>query len=74
MFCRVDIEDNGIGISEEELPKIFSRFYRGINIGHIEGIGIGLYLSREIITKHGGYIKVNSNKLGSKFSIFLPNK
>lgn len=74
MFCRVDIEDNGIGISEEELPKIFSRFYRGINIGDIEGIGIGLYLSREIITKHGGYIKVNSNKLGSKFSIFLPNK
>ena len=74
MFCRVDIEDNGIGISEEELPKIFSRFYRGRNTGDIEGIGIGLYLSREIITKHGGYIKVNSNNYGSKFSLFLPEE
>lgn len=74
VFCRVDIEDNGIGISEDEFPKIFSRFYRGRNIGDAEGIGIGLYLSREIIMQHGGYIKVNSNNGGSKFSIFLPNK
>lgn len=74
IFSRVDIEDNGIGISEEELPKIFSRFYRGRNTGDAYGIGIGLYLSREIITKHGGYIKVKSNNSGSKFSVFLPNK
>lgn len=74
VFCRVDIEDNGIGISEDEFPKIFSRFYRGRNIGGAEGIGIGLYLSRKIIMQHGGYIKVNSNNGGSKFSIFLPNK
>ncbi|MBW9173564.1 HAMP domain-containing histidine kinase [Clostridium estertheticum] len=72
VFCRVDIEDNGIGINEDEFPKIFSRFYRGRNIGDAEGIGIGLYLSREIIMQHGGYIKVNSNNDGSKFSIFLP--
>ncbi|MCB2344387.1 sensor histidine kinase [Clostridium estertheticum] len=72
VFCRVDIEDNGVGISEDEFPKIFSRFYRGRNIGDAEGIGIGLYLSREIIMQHGGYIKVNSNNGGSKFSIFLP--
>ncbi|MCB2354188.1 sensor histidine kinase [Clostridium estertheticum] len=71
VFCRVDIEDNGIGINEDEFPKIFSRFYRGRNIGDAEGIGIGLYLSREIIMQHGGYIKVNSNNGGSKFSIFL---
>ncbi|APC40533.1 sensor histidine kinase [Clostridium estertheticum] len=72
VFCRVDIQDNGIGISEDEFPKIFSRFYRGRNIGDAEGIGIGLYLSREIIMLHGGYIKVSSNKEGSKFSMFLP--
>ncbi|MBX4267130.1 sensor histidine kinase [Clostridium estertheticum] len=72
VFSRVDIEDNGIGISEDEFPKIFSRFYRGRNIGDAEGIGIGLYLSREIIMQHEGYIKVNSNNGGSKFSIFLP--
>jgi signal transduction histidine kinase len=74
MFVRVDIKDNGIGIKEDELPKIFLRFYRGKNVGEVEGIGIGLYLTREIISKHGGYIKVYSNNAGSTFSIFLPCK
>ncbi|MEW9080618.1 sensor histidine kinase [Terrisporobacter glycolicus] len=74
MFVRIDIQDNGVGIEEDELPKIFTRFYRGKNIGDIEGIGIGLYLTREIISKQGGYIKVKSNNKGSIFSLFLPNK
>ncbi|WP_346931174.1 HAMP domain-containing sensor histidine kinase [Clostridium sp.] len=74
MFVRIDIQDNGVGIKEDELPKIFTRFYRGKNIGDIEGIGIGLYLTREIISKQGGYIKVKSNNKGSIFSLFLPNK
>lgn len=73
MFVRIDIEDNGIGIKEEEIPKIFMRFYRGNNVGDTEGIGIGLYLTRIIISKHGGYIQVTSDKRGTKFSIFLPN-
>lgn len=72
VFSRIDIEDTGIGIKEEDFPKIFSRFYRGDNAYEIEGIGIGLYLTREIIIKHNGYIKVKSNNNGSKFSIFLP--
>lgn len=72
MFCRVDIKDNGMGISEDELTKIFIRFYRGVNTNDIEGIGIGLYLTREILTRQGGYIKVNSilNE-GSTFSLFF---
>ncbi|MBS5950893.1 MAG: HAMP domain-containing histidine kinase [Clostridium sp.] len=74
MFTRVDIKDNGMGIKEEELPKIFARFYRGENSRDIEGIGIGLYLTREIISNQGGYIKVKSSTKGSTFSIFLPNK
>lgn len=74
MFVRIDIQDNGVGIKEDELPKIFTRFYRGKNIGDIEGIGIGLYLTREIISKQGGYIKVKSTNKGSIFSLFLPNK
>ena len=74
MFTRVDIKDNGVGIKEEELPKIFARFYRGENSRDIEGIGIGLYLTREIISNQGGYIKVNSSSKGSTFSVFLPNK
>ena len=74
MFVRIDIEDNGIGIKEEEIPKIFTRFYRGNNVGNTEGIGIGLYLTRSIISKHGGYIQVMSSERGSRFSVFLPNK
>ena len=74
MFVRVDIKDNGIGIKEDDMAKIFSRFYRGENVGDAEGIGIGLYLTREIVSKHGGYIKVKSHNEGSIFSIFLPNK
>ena len=74
MFARIDIKDSGVGIPEEEIPKIFRRFYRGINVLNEEGIGIGLYLSREIITKQNGYIKVSSSQKGSIFSIFLPNE
>lgn len=73
IFTRIDIKDQGIGISEDEIPKIFGRFYRGRNVLEQEGIGIGLYLSREIISKQGGYIKVKSSKEGSTFSVFLQN-
>ena len=73
IFSRIDIKDNGMGISEDEVPKIFSRFYRGNNTLDIEGIGIGLYLSREIVDKHEGYIKVKSNGNETIFSVFLPN-
>lgn len=72
MFCRMDITDRGIGIQEDEIPKIFSRFYRSAEVSQVEGVGIGLYLSREIIAKQGGYIKVKSEiGKGSTFSIFL---
>lgn len=73
MFVCIYISDSGIGISEDETSKIFTRFYRSQNVSDIQGVGIGLYLSREILSKEGGYIKVSSkiNK-GSTFSIFLP--
>lgn len=73
IFTKIDIKDEGVGISEEEIPKIFSRFYRGKNVSEEEGVGIGLYLSREIIRKQNGYIKVLSTGEGSIFSVFLPN-
>lgn len=72
VFVRVNISDQAGGISEEDIPKLFKRFYRGKNSEDIEGVGIGLYLTREIITKQGGYIKVNSNGDKSTFSVFLP--
>ena len=73
MFVRIDIKDSGIGIKEEELPKIFSRFYRSEDAKNMEGVGIGLYLSRQILSGEGGYIKVSSlYGQGSTFSVFLP--
>lgn len=72
LFTRIDIKDNGIGISESEIPKIFGRFYKGNSAQREEGVGLGLYLAREIIAKQGGYIKVTSRMgEGSLFSIFL---
>ncbi|MHC5217125.1 sensor histidine kinase [Enterococcus sp. LJL128] len=72
MFARIDVIDTGIGISEEEQGKIFSRFYRSLDVENSDGIGVGLYLARKIIQMEQGYIKVKSAKgSGSTFSIFL---
>lgn len=74
MFVRIDISDNGMGISEDEQAKIFQRFYRSPKVHSEEGVGIGLYLAREIICAQGGYIKVDSKVgSGSTFSVFLPH-
>lgn len=70
-YLRLDISDNGIGIPEEEQAKIFGRFYRGKQSAGIDGVGIGLYLTRDIVSKQCGYIKVISDKRGSTFSIFF---
>ncbi|MBZ9609559.1 HAMP domain-containing histidine kinase [Clostridium estertheticum] len=75
MYTKIDISDNGKGISEKHQAEIFKRFYREDEVHDIPGIGIGLYLAREIITMQGGYIKVVSNYgQGSTFSVFLPNR
>lgn len=73
MFARINISDTGTGILESEQPKIFTRFYRSKNVQSQEGVGIGLYLARQIISGEGGYIKVSSiPQKGSTFSVFLP--
>lgn len=72
-FVRIDIEDNGIGIEEGEMNRIFSRFYRSHAVNEQPGVGIGLYLAREIIRAQKGYIKARSELgKGSVFSVFLP--
>ncbi|MCB8815386.1 sensor histidine kinase [Desulfosporosinus shakirovi] len=75
LFNRIDITDQGIGVTEEEQSKIFARFYRSAAVSGHEGVGIGLFLAREIISSGGGYLKVSS-KLGqgATFSIFLPTE
>lgn len=75
MYLKIDICDTGKGISEDHQGTIFKRFYREEEVHDTPGIGIGLYLAREIITMQGGYIKVVSEAgHGATFSIFLPYK
>ena len=72
-FCRVDVADTGPGIPEEELGAVFDRFFRGAATRSAEGLGLGLYLAREILAKQGGYIRVSSRPgEGSTFSLYLP--
>lgn len=71
-FICIEIKDCGIGIREEEQGLIFQRFYRSKDVVKEPGFGIGLYLTREILARQGGYVKVNSEYgKGSVFSIFL---
>ena len=72
-FIRLDIRDTGIGIPKGEICKVFGRFYRGLAVQDEPGVGIGLYLAREIIQAQKGYIKVSSREgAGCVFSVFLP--
>ena len=73
LYVKIDITDSGKGIAESRQGMIFKRFYREEEVHDVEGIGIGLYLARKIVTMQGGYIKVASALgSGSTFSIFLP--
>lgn len=75
MFSGVLVQDTGPGIAEEEQAKIFQRFYRGTAYREQEGVGIGLYLVRQIAEGQGGFVKVRSQPgQGSTFSLYLPRK
>lgn len=75
-FLRLEIEDQGIGISKSEYNKVFQRFYRGDSdvVKAESGSGVGLYLTREIINRHHGTIRVTSGSkgTGAMFIIQLP--
>ncbi len=72
MYVKLDVADTGKGICECSQAAIFRRFYREAEVHGEPGVGIGLYLAREIITRQGGYIKVVSEPgRGSVFSVFL---
>jgi len=75
LYLKISIADTGKGIPEKHQGAIFKRFYREDDVHDVEGIGIGLYLAREIISMQGGYIKVMSEVgKGTTFSIFLPRE
>lgn len=71
-LVRMDIADNGPGIPEAEQAKVFLRFYRSETVSDSPGVGIGLYLAREVMRAQNGYIKLSSKiDEGSTFSLFF---
>lgn len=71
-YTRIDIADTGIGIADEHYNDVFKRFYRAPEAAAQEGVGLGLYLARGIITRQKGYITVKSTPgKGTTFSVFL---
>ena len=73
VFTRINIRDHGIGISEEELPNIFKRFYRVSNDVNPNSVGIGLALSKSIVEGMEGNIRVNSTVgEGTEFQVQIP--
>lgn len=74
IFTKISITDTGKGIPLERQGTIFSRFYREPEVHNTDGVGIGLYLARKIISMQNGYIKVESEiGKGSTFHIYLRN-
>ena len=75
LFSAIQVSDTGPGIPEGEQAKIFGRFYRAPGAYQAEGVGIGLYLTRQIAEKQGGYVKVESAPgKGSTFSLYIPRE
>ncbi len=77
--ASISVIDNGVGITKEEMPKLFTRFGKisreGVKLDlNIQGTGLGLFITKEIIERHGGRISVESEGRykGSKFSFVLP--
>ena len=68
------VTDRGIGIAADELENVFNLFYRSPDprAGHVGGLGLGLYISREIVTRHGGRMWAESTGDGSIFHVVLP--
>jgi signal transduction histidine kinase len=72
---RLQVSDSGIGVPQAEIPQLFNQFYRAANadVKRISGLGIGLYVVREIIRMHGGAVEATSREgAGSAFSVTLP--
>ena len=71
MYLEIAVTDTGRGIPESVQATIFKRFYREEAVHDVDGIGIGLYLAREIITMQGGYITVESEVRKAQLSLYF---
>lgn len=71
-FVCIQVKDQGIGIREEEQGMVFERFYRSKDVSSEPGFGIGLYLTREVLSKQGGYVKITSEiRKGTTVRLYL---
>ena len=71
--CHIKVSDQGIGLSPDELNQLFREFYRVQKSAHIEGVGLGLALTKTLVELHHGSIKVDSEQgIGSTFTVILP--
>lgn len=74
MFTQIRVRDWGRGIEEGEENLVFGRFYRGKNVPGEKGFGLGLYLTREIVHQHGGFLRLKRQEPGLSVSIYLPEE
>ena len=73
MYLKIRVRDYGIGIGAGEENQIFQRFYRGQGVTTQEGFGIGLYLSREIVNRHGGFLVAKRMHPGLMLELCFPS-
>jgi signal transduction histidine kinase len=74
-ICRLEVRDQGIGVFPEHLERIFERFERAVSNNDVVGLGLGLYICREIVEAHGGRIHAESSPgKGSRFIVELPSE
>jgi signal transduction histidine kinase len=74
--CQISVEDNGIGIPKEQLPKLFEKFYQvdAERTGQVRGFGLGLFYAREFVRMHGGSISIESEEnVGTRVLISIPH-
>ena len=71
--ATLQVQDHGIGMSSEIMGRLFNPFERGVSSGHYGGLGLGLYITAQIVHAHGGTISVRSTPgEGSTFTVELP--
>ena len=74
-FLSISIRDSGVGVPKKDLPRLFSKFFRASNVMlmQTDGSGLGLFIVKSIIEKHGGKIEVSSEEgKGTEFTLTLP--
>lgn len=73
LYLTIRVADEGIGIDEGEEARVFQRFYRGRRTASYQGLGVGLYLAREITARHGGFMEIQRRDPGVEVRVCLPD-